>query len=89
MKVREVVPEPVVPSPCISICRMVAETALCEGCFRTIPEIAGWRRMSDEEKRAVWMLVEQRSEGKRTHAEAEALAEAKAEAAKTKDEAST
>jgi predicted Fe-S protein YdhL (DUF1289 family) len=84
VKVREVLPEPVVPSPCISICRMVAETALCEGCFRTIPEIAGWRRMSDDEKRAVWMLVDQRSAGTRTQAEAETVREK----AKAKEEAS-
>ena len=82
MRVREVLPEPIVPSPCISICRMVVETALCEGCFRTIPEIAGWRRMGDDEKRAVWGLIEQRSAGTRTRAEAEAEAAAKAAVAK-------
>lgn len=78
MRVREVLPDPVVPSPCISICRMVAETALCEGCFRTIPEIAGWGRMSDDERCAVWGRIDQRSAGARTQAEAEAKAKAKA-----------
>ena len=76
MRVREVLPDPVVPSPCISICRMVAETALCEGCFRTIPEIAGWGRMSDDERCAVWGRIDQRSAGARTQAEAEAKAKA-------------
>ena len=95
MKVREVVPEPVVPSPCISICRMVAETALCEGCFRTIPEIAGWRRMGDDEKRSVWGLIEQRAAGTRTLAEAEAARDKARDIARdkalheAKDEAST
>jgi hypothetical protein len=46
-----------VPSPCISVCRMDAATELCEGCFRTLDEIAAWGRMSDEEKRGVWALV--------------------------------
>ncbi len=74
MKVREALPEPVVPSPCVSVCRMVTETALCEGCFRTIPEIAGWRHMSDVEKCAVWGLIDRRSSGTRTQAEAEVKA---------------
>jgi predicted Fe-S protein YdhL (DUF1289 family) len=26
---------------------------LCEGCFRTLEEIAAWSSMSDEERRAV------------------------------------
>ena len=41
-------------SPCISVCRMDAATGLCEGCFRTLEEIAAWSRMDDTEKRAVW-----------------------------------
>ncbi|RZL61046.1 MAG: DUF1289 domain-containing protein [Variovorax sp.] len=49
-----------VPSPCISVCRMDAARVLCEGCFRTIPEIAGWSRMTDDGKRAVWACIAQR-----------------------------
>ena len=30
------------PSPCISVCRMDAVSGLCEGCFRTLDEIAAW-----------------------------------------------
>jgi predicted Fe-S protein YdhL (DUF1289 family) len=40
-------------SPCINICRMDSCTGLCEGCLRTIDEIACWAGMSDDEKRAV------------------------------------
>jgi predicted Fe-S protein YdhL (DUF1289 family) len=40
-------------SPCINICRMDSSTGLCEGCLRTIDEIACWAGMSDDEKRAV------------------------------------
>ena len=43
-----------VPSPCIDVCRMDARTGWCEGCLRTIDEIAGWSTMSDGDKRAVW-----------------------------------
>ncbi len=49
-----------VPSPCISICRMSASSGLCEGCFRTGDEIAGWSSAGNDGKRALWKLIEQR-----------------------------
>jgi hypothetical protein len=52
---------PDVPSPCASICRMDPASELCEGCFRTLAEIAGWARMEDEEKREVWRMIGQRA----------------------------
>jgi predicted Fe-S protein YdhL (DUF1289 family) len=39
---------------------MDARSGLCAGCLRTIEEIAAWSTMSDEAKRSVWLLVEQR-----------------------------
>lgn len=35
-------------------------TGLCEGCHRTIDEIAAWSRMDDQDKRAVWVLIDER-----------------------------
>lgn len=49
-----------VPSPCISVCRMDARTGWCEGCLRTIDEIAGWSSLDDDAKRAVWDAIEAR-----------------------------
>jgi predicted Fe-S protein YdhL (DUF1289 family) len=49
-----------VPSPCMSVCRMDMDTGLCEGCLRTLDEIAAWGRMADEDKRAVWAQLAQR-----------------------------
>mgnify|MGYP003558364517 CR=1 FL=1 len=49
-----------VPSPCVSVCRMDAASGWCEGCLRTIDEIAAWSVLSDDDKRAVWVLLEQR-----------------------------
>jgi uncharacterized protein len=46
-----------VPSPCISICKMDAHTGLCEGCLRTIEEIARWSEMTNDQKRAVWQQL--------------------------------
>ncbi|MGD9834460.1 MAG: DUF1289 domain-containing protein [Piscinibacter sp.] len=51
-----------VPSPCISVCKMDTRSGWCEGCMRTIDEIAGWSVMDDEHKRRVWQLLPQRRE---------------------------
>jgi predicted Fe-S protein YdhL (DUF1289 family) len=48
-----VAPTDEVASPCINVCRMNPDTALCEGCLRTLAEIAAWSAMSAGEKRAV------------------------------------
>ncbi len=48
-----------VPSPCISVCTMNPDTGWCNGCYRTLDEIAAWSRMPDAHKREVWrQLVE-------------------------------
>jgi len=49
-------------SPCISVCRMDAVTGLCEGCFRTLEEIAGWSALDDAARRAVWARLLRRAE---------------------------
>jgi uncharacterized protein len=49
-----------VASPCINVCRMDAASGLCEGCLRTIEEIAAWGTMDDDDKRVVWQRLEQR-----------------------------
>ena len=50
-----------VPSPCISICRMDAVTGFCEGCFRTLDEIAEWGMLRDDARRQVWRIIMQRA----------------------------
>ena len=49
-----------VPSPCVGVCRMHGLTGWCEGCLRTIDEIAMWSQMSDGEKQAVWKQLPRR-----------------------------
>ena len=51
---------PGVPSPCISVCRMDAATALCVGCLRTIDEIAAWGMLDDDARRGVWAEIARR-----------------------------
>ena len=50
-----------VPSPCISVCRIHADTGLCEGCFRTLPEISAWSRAIPDDKRKLWQLIHARA----------------------------
>lgn len=49
-----------VPSPCIDVCRMDTASGLCEGCLRTLDEIAGWAAATDDAKRLVLAAIAQR-----------------------------
>ena len=42
-----------VASPCIGICALDPHTGWCEGCLRTIDEIAAWGALDDATRRAV------------------------------------
>lgn len=50
-----------VPSPCISVCRMDAASGLCEGCFRTLDEIAAWGMAPEAQRRALWVELAERA----------------------------
>ena len=52
-----------VPSPCISVCRMDPSTQLCEGCLRTLDEIASWSGLPEAGKREVWKSIGRRMQG--------------------------
>jgi len=47
-------------SPCINVCRMDAESGLCAGCLRTLDEIPGWARASNDARLAILAEVERR-----------------------------
>ena len=49
-----------VPSPCRNVCRMQAPTGWCEGCARTIQEIAAWGTLADDARLRVWKLLPER-----------------------------
>lgn len=49
-----------VPSPCVSVCRMNDALGFCEGCLRTLDEIAAWSVLDDDGKRAVWIRLGER-----------------------------
>ena len=49
-----------VASPCISVCRLDADTGFCVGCLRTIDEIAAWGALDDDARRDVLAAVARR-----------------------------
>ena len=42
-------PKPI-KTPCIKVCVVDGESGLCLGCFRQLSEVAGWARLTDEER---------------------------------------
>ena len=44
----------VVPSPCVSVCRMTEDRSLCEGCFRSLDEIRRWSSTDSAGRRSIW-----------------------------------
>jgi predicted Fe-S protein YdhL (DUF1289 family) len=42
-----------IQSPCVRVCVVHPEARICVGCHRTLEEIAGWSRMSHEDRAAV------------------------------------
>ena len=49
-----------VPSPCTDVCRIDPASGWCEGCLRTIDEIAAWGALDDGAKREVWKRLPER-----------------------------
>lgn len=47
-------------SPCINLCKMDAATGFCQGCFRTLDEIAAWSRLDDAKQISILAAVAQR-----------------------------
>jgi predicted Fe-S protein YdhL (DUF1289 family) len=41
---------------------MDADSGFCQGCLRTIDEIAAWSRMDDADKLSAWRAIELRAE---------------------------
>ena len=50
------------PSPCIGICRIDQATGWCQGCLRTLQEIADWPLLSVREKDALLLSLAERGD---------------------------
>ena len=53
-----------VASPCVNVCKMNAATGWCEGCQRSIAEIASWSTYSAAQKRDVLAQLPARKNAK-------------------------
>jgi predicted Fe-S protein YdhL (DUF1289 family) len=49
-----------IESPCVKICVLHPEARICLGCYRTADEIAGWSRMSRDERRSLMEVLPER-----------------------------
>jgi len=49
----EYLPVAAVPSPCIGICKVDSAIKSCEGCGRTLSEIAEWPNATDARRQAI------------------------------------
>ena len=45
-------PRPIV-TPCVQVCVVDGESGLCLGCYRTLGEVAGWSRLTDQGRAVV------------------------------------
>jgi len=57
----DVAGNPAITSPCIGLCRIDEASGLCEGCYRTLAEIAGWTSMGEEERERVRACLRRRA----------------------------
>ncbi len=46
-------PPRAIATPCIQVCALDGDSGLCLGCFRTLDEIGGWSRFTDETRAAL------------------------------------
>jgi uncharacterized protein len=49
-----------VESPCIGVCIVDEATGLCEGCLRTLDEVAVWGSSSAQQRRAILAAIDGR-----------------------------
>ncbi|MCY1647294.1 DUF1289 domain-containing protein [Caulobacter sp. SL161] len=52
-------PRPIV-TPCVKVCAVDGASGYCLGCRRTLPEIAAWSRLSDDERAAIMAALPER-----------------------------
>lgn len=54
-----------ISSPCIKLCVVNPVSKRCEGCGRTLAEIAQWSRLSEAERRAIMAQLPKRLAARR------------------------
>jgi hypothetical protein len=54
-----------ISSPCIKVCVIEPQSGLCEGCGRTLQEIAQWAWLGEAERLAIMARLEERLRSRR------------------------
>lgn len=49
-----------IATPCVQVCVVDGANGLCLGCYRTLPEIAGWSAMSDDRRAEITVDLDHR-----------------------------
>ena len=55
-------PPRAIATPCVQVCVVDGASGLCLGCWRTLSEIGGWSRLTDEARAAVMAELPGRAE---------------------------
>lgn len=55
--------EPALESPCVGICVIEPRSGYCEGCLRTLAEIASWSTCSPAERERTMSSLDRRALG--------------------------
>jgi len=53
-------PPRAIATPCVKVCAVDGLTGVCLGCRRTLPEIAGWSRLSEAERATIMAALPHR-----------------------------
>jgi len=53
-----------ISSPCLKVCIVDGATDICLGCGRTLPEIASWGRLTEEQRLAIMATLPERMKAK-------------------------
>ncbi|MBX8489237.1 DUF1289 domain-containing protein [Pseudomonas cichorii] len=52
-------PDQIIKTPCVGLCSTVYGDLVCRGCKRFHHEVVNWNGYNEDEKRAVWLRLEQ------------------------------
>jgi predicted Fe-S protein YdhL (DUF1289 family) len=47
-------PPAAIASPCIGVCAIEPKSGWCEGCLRSLDEIAAWGALDERARREIW-----------------------------------
>lgn len=51
-----------IKTPCIKVCVIDGESGLCMGCYRQLSEVAGWAKLTDDDRARIMAKLAGRRE---------------------------